>query len=122
MKEEIKKCKKMSNIKHEDFRQDQDYMNDSSIDSSMTQLRVRLEMLETFKDNYQSNYRTLERGEEDRDPGLVCGDCGLTCPSWAEDRERLDLSCIEDLVKYSQRVLRGREDKARKARTRKETA
>ena len=69
-------------------------MNDRSIDSSRTQLRVRLEMLETFKDNYQSKYRTLERGEEDRDLGLVWGDCGLardsqshclTCPAWAED-------------------------------------
>ena len=127
MKEEMENSKKMSKIKHEDFRKEQEYMNDKSIDSSRTQLRVRLEMLETFKDNYRSKYRTLGRGEEDRDPGLLCGDCGLasdsqshclTCPAWAEDRDRLDLSCIEDLVKYFQRVLRGREDKSRKARTR----
>ena len=52
---------------HEDFRKEQDYMNKNSIDSSMTQLR--LEMLETFKDNYRSKYRTLRQGEEDRDPG-----------------------------------------------------
>ena len=129
MKEEIQNCKKMSQIKHKDFRKEQDYMNDKSIDSSRTQLRVRLEMLETFKDNYRSKYRTLSRGEEDQDPGLLCGDCGLardsqshclTCPAWAEDRDRLDLGCIEDLVKYFQRVLRGREDKTRKARTRQE--
>ena len=129
MKELIKSCKKMSKIQHEDFRKEQDYMHDKSIDSSRTQLRVRLEMLETFKDNYRSKYRTLERGQEDRDPGLLCGDCGLTrdtqshcltCPAWAEDRDRLDLDCIEDLVKYFQRVLRGREDKARKARRRED--
>ena len=129
MKELIKSCKKMSRIQHEDFRREQDYMHDKSIDSSRTQLRVRLEMLETFKDNYRSKYRTLERGQEDRDPGLLCGDCGLTrdtqshcltCPAWAEDRDRLDLDCIEDLVKYFQRVLRGREDKARKARRRED--
>ena len=131
MKEEMENSKKMSKIKHEDFRKEQEYMNDKSIDSSRTQLRVRLEMLETFKDNYRSKYRTLGRGEEDQDPGLLCGDCGLardsqshclTCPAWAEDRDRLDLSCIEDLVKYFQRVLRGREDKSRKARTREVTA
>ena len=125
MKQEIGKCKKMDKIQHEDFTKEQGYMNEKSIESSRTQLRVRLEMLETFKDNYRSKYRTLGRGEEDRDPGLLCGDCGmardsqshcLTCPAWAEDRDRLDLDCIEDLVKYFQRVLRGREDKARKAR------
>ena len=86
-------------------------------------------MLDTFKDNLRSKYCTLERGEEDRDPGLLCGDCGLardsqshylTCPAWAEDRDRPDLDCIEDLVKYFQRVLMGREDKARKARRSKD--
>ena len=121
----------MSNIKHEDFRQEQDYMNDRSINNSRTQLWVSLEMLETFMDNYRSKYRTLEQGEEDRYPCLVCGDCGLArdsqshcliCPAWAKDRDRFDLSCIEDLVKYFQRVLRGQEDQARKARTRKETS
>ena len=40
-----------------------------------------------------------------------------------EARERLDLSCIEDVVIYFQRVLKGREekkDKERKERIRKE--
>ena len=129
MKEEISRCKKMAKIQPEDFTKEQGFMHDKAIDSSRTQLRVRLEILETFKDNFRSKYRTLERGEEDRDPGLLCGDCGLardsqshclTCPAWAEDRDRLDLECIEDLVKYFQRVLRGREDKARKARRSKD--
>ena len=80
-------------------------MHNKSIDSSRTQQMVRLDML-----------RTLERGEEDRDSGHLCGDCGLTrdtqshclsCPAWYEDRDRLDLECIEDLVKYFKQVLRG---------------
>ena len=37
-----------------------------------------------------------------------------------EDRNRLDLSCIEDMVLYFQRVLKGREDKKRKERKEKE--
>ena len=36
-------------------------MNEKLIDSSRTQLRVRLEMLETFRDNYQSKYRKEAR-------------------------------------------------------------
>ena len=107
-------------------------MHNKSIDSSRTQLRIRLEMLESFKDNYRTKYRTLSRGQEDRDPGLRCSDCGqsrdsqshcLVCPAWLEARERLDLLCIEDVVIYFQRVLKGREekkDKERKEKNRKE--
>ena len=127
MKDSIEMSKKMDKVKHENFTKEQDYMNDKSVDRSGIHLRVRLEMLETFKDNYRAKYRTLGRGEEDRDPGLACGDCGqsrdsqshcLVCPSWQEARERLDLDCIEDIVLYFQRVLKGREEK--KDRERKE--
>ena len=126
MKEVMDSSKKMERIRHEDFRQEQNYMNSRSIDSSRTQLRIRLEMVETFKDNFRSKYRKLARGEEDRDPGLQCGDCGqsrdtqshcLVCPAWAEARDRLDLSCIGDMVIFYQRVLKGREDKEKRRRT-----
>ena len=81
---------------------------------------LRLEMLDTFRDNFRSKYRTLDRGQEDRDPGLQCGDCGLSrdtqshcmvCPAWTEARDRLDLTCIGDMVIFYQRVLKGRDDK-----------
>ena len=130
MKEEIQNCKNISCIKQEDFRKEQEYMNDKSIKRSRTQLKVRLEMVESFKDNYRSKYRILSRGEEDRKTLASSVATGLsrdtqshclTCLVWAQDRDRLDLGCIEDLVKYFQRVLPGREDKARKARTRQET-
>ena len=76
MKEEIEKSKKMEKVKHDNFTSEQNYMNCMSVESSRTQLRIRLEMLESFKDNYWTKYRTLGRGHEDRDPGLRCGDCG----------------------------------------------
>ena len=132
MKEQMEQSKKMEKIKHEDFRKEQNYLDSRSLESCRTQLRVRLEMLETFKDNYRTKYRTLGRGEEDRDPGLLCSDCGqsrdsqshcLTCPAWQEARERLDLSCIGDIVVYFQRVLRGREvkkDEERKEKRKRE--
>ena len=91
MKEMISKSKKMEKIGHEDFRKEQEYMNSKSVESARTQLRVRLEMVETFRDNFRSKYRTLDRGEEERDAGLQCGDCGqdrdtqshcLVCPAW----------------------------------------
>ena len=76
MKDSIMMSKKMDKIKNEDFNKEQDYMNYKSVDRSRTQLKIRLEMVETFKDNFRTKYQTLARGEEDRDPGLVCGDCG----------------------------------------------
>ena len=125
MKEIMKKSKKMEKIQHENFTVEQQYMNSKSVESSRTQLRIRLEMLETFKDNYRTKYRTLGRGEEDRDPGLLCGDCGesrdsqshcLLCPAWQEARDRLDLSCISDMVIFYQRVLKGRDQKEKMRR------
>ena len=125
MKEMMSNSKKMDKIKHEDFRKEQEYMNSKSIESSRTQLRLRLEMVETFRDNYRSKYRTLDRGEEDRDPGLLCSHCGqcrdtqshcIVCPAWEEARDRLDLSCISDMVIFYQRVLKGRDQKEKMRR------
>ena len=125
MKEKMDDSKKLANIKHEDFTKEQVYMNSKSVDSCRTQLRIRLEMMDSFKDNFRSKYRTLDRGEADRDPGLQCGDCGqsrdsqshcMVCPAWAEARERLNLACIGDMVVYYQRVLKGREENEKKRR------
>ena len=125
MKEAMNNSKKMEKICHEDFRKEQEYFNNRSVDSARTQLRIRLEMVDTFKDNFCSKYRKLNRGEEDRDPGLQCGDCGqsrdtqshcLVCPAWVEARDRLNLSCIEDVVIFFQRVLKGREEKEKRRR------
>ena len=118
----------MASVSHEDFTSERSYFNDKSVDRCRTKFRVRTEMCESYKDNYRAKYRTLPRGEEDRDPGLQCGDCGqdrdtqshcLVCPAWAADRDRLDLTDIEDMVTYFQRVLRGREDKEKERRKRR---
>ena len=103
MKELINGSKKMDNLKHEDFTKELVYMNSKSVESCQKQLQIRLKMMETFKDTYRSKNRTLDRVEEDKDPGLQCGDCGqsrdtqshcMVCSAWAEARQRLDLACI----------------------------
>ena len=81
----------------------------------------------SYKDNFRAKYQTLARGEEDRNPGLQCGDCGqardtqshcMVRPAWAQARERLDFSDIVDVVTYFQRVLGGRENKEKDRRKR----
>ena len=94
-------------------------MSSRSIESCRTQFRVRTEMVDTFRDNFRSKYRTLPRGQEDcgqdRDSQIHC----LDCPAWAEARDCLDLHCMEDMVTYFRKVLKGREDKEKERRKRR---
>ena len=124
LKEELYKSKKMEEVKHEDYRVVQPYMEDKSIDRCRTKFRIRTQLMKTFKDNFRSKYRQKDRGEEDSDPGLQCGDClapdtrdtqahCLICPAWEQVRAGLDLGDIEDLVTYFRRVLEGRTKKER---------
>lgn len=122
LKDELYKSKKMEEVKHEDYRVAQPYMEDKSIDRCRTKFRIRTQLMKTFKDNFRSKYRQKDRGEEDSDPGLQCGDClapntrdtqahCLSCPAWEHERTGLDLEDIEDLVTYFRRVLEGRSKK-----------
>ena len=122
LKENINKYKKLESIKHQDFTIMQPYMKDKSIDKCRTQFRLRTEMLEGFKDNYRSKYRTVPKGQEEEDPGLRCQDCQdkptqardsqvhcLVCPAWEHLREDLDITdvrCIDDMVTYFRRVIK----------------
>ena len=51
--------------------------------------------------------------------GQGLSDHCLDCPAWAEARDRLDLHCMEDMVTYFRRVLKGREDKEKERRRRR---
>ena len=78
-------------------------------------------MLEHFKDDYSSKYGTMQRGQEENGPGLICQECQdepppardsqvhcLVCPAWTHLREDLDLTdirCIDDMVTFFQRVI-----------------
>ena len=91
----------------QDFTKEQFYLEDKSIDRYQTRFRIRTEMVETFKDNFRSKYRSLDRGEEDKDLGLKCEDCSqfqdsqshcMICPAWTEARDRLDLEDMNDVM------------------------
>ena len=113
----------------------QTYMKEKSVDKCRTKFRLRTEMLEHFKDNYRSKYRTMERGQEEDDPGLRCQECQdeppaardsqvhcLICPAWTHLREDLDLTdirCIDDMVTYFQRVIKAREEKSDREKKRR---
>ena len=131
LKESMNKYKKLEGIKHQDFTVMQPYMKDKSVDNCRTKFRLRTEMLEHFKYNYRSKYRTMERGHEEEDPWLSCQDCKdsqvhcLVCPAGAHLREDLDMSdirFIDDMVKYFQRVIKAREEKNDREKKRRKKA
>ena len=43
----------------------------------------------------------------------------LVCPSQEEARDKLDLTCIEDMVTFYQRILNGREEMEKKEKKRR---
>ena len=128
MKEEMDKFSKLEKIKHEDFRTEQEYMKDKSIEKIRSQFRIRTKLVAMFKDNFRNKHRTLPRGEEDEDQGLLCGDCEgsrdtqahcLVCPAWELAREGLNFTFVEDMVLYFRRVLEGREERREEERVRR---
>ena len=128
MKKEMEKYSKMEGIRHEDFRSEQSYMKDRSIEAIRRQFRMRTQLVETFRDNFRSKYRTLPRGQEEDDPGLQCEDCEesrdtqahcLVCPAWQVAREGLNLAFMEDMVIYFRKVLEGREERREEERVRR---
>ena len=128
LKEQLGDSKKLKKVANEDYSKEQGYMHDKSVDRVRTQFRMRTEMMESFKDNFRAKHRTLERGEEERDPGLQCIYCKSTehardsqahclrCPAWSDLRTDLDLTFMEDLVTYFRRVLKARTDREEEER------
>ena len=135
LKDNMKKYKKLEGIKHQDFREMQSYMKDKSIGKCRSKFRLRTEMLQCFKDNYRSSYRTMDKGQEEDDPGLRCRNCQdesphardsqihcMVCPAWSNLREGLDVTnvrCLDDMVIYFQRVIKAREEKADREKKRR---
>ena len=122
LKDDIKNSKKMEKHKDDDFRKAQPYMKGKSLEQTRMCFRARCEMVKEIKGNFKSKY-TRNGGEE----ALVCDneDCKvvetqshcLTCPKWEGIREGLDLTVIQDLATFFQRLLveRGKEKLASKA-------
>ena len=91
LKEELYKSKKMEGVKHKDYWVAQPYLEDKSIERCRTKFRIRTQLMKTFKDNFRNKYRQKERGEEDIDPGLQCGNC--LAPD-SRDTQAHCLSCM----------------------------
>ena len=110
MKQELASYKKLEEIKDEDFREAQNYLEIKAVSKVRMAFRIRSKMLKKKKLNFKSTHSDLN-----------CDKCDLKieesqahtmmCPGWEEERRGLDLHQIEDTVLFFTRVL---QDKGRK--------
>ena len=111
MKEEVSKMKKLDPIKGDDFREVPEYFMDKSIENGRMAFQLRSQMLKEIPGNFKNKFRN----EKEK---LICQHCSqdqimtqshcVDCPAWTEIKKDLDLSKIEDMVKFFQRLLNER--------------
>jgi hypothetical protein len=108
MTEEIVNMTKLEPIKNDDFRETQEYFKNKSIENGRMSFRIRTQMLDEIPGNFKNKFRN------DKDK-LKCYHCEsnqimtqshcMDCSAWTDIRKDLDLSKIEDIVKFFQRLL-----------------
>ena len=116
MKEEVMKMKKQDHIKNEDFEEAQHYLHDKSIENGRMAFKVRTQMLETIPGNFKNKFKKekekLKFPHCDLEQEMTQSHC-LECPAWEELKKDLDITNINDLVKFFQRLLSERAKKAK---------
>ena len=110
MKQELASYKKLEEIKNEDFREIQKYMEIKAIAKVRMAFRIRSKMVKKIKMNFKSMHSNLncEKCEMKIEESQAHT---MMCPGWEEERRGLDLHQIEDTVLFFTRVLK---DKGRK--------
>ena len=111
MKDDINKCEKLEDVKHEDMRELPEYIKEKGIEKSRMAFRVRTKMVKTIKMNFKNSHRQ----------NLMCDRCdmgenetqchAMTCRGWEQQRAGLDMSRLNDIVVFFTRIL---EDKDRR--------
>ena len=110
IKSKISSSKKMMSHKDENFKEVQDYMRGKSVENIRVAFRIRCEMVQEIRGNYKDKYR--RKGGE---AAVLCPECPaqetetqshcLVCPRWEDIRRGMDLTKIEDMVVFFQKLL-----------------
>jgi hypothetical protein len=104
----------LADIKHESFREPQSYMANKSIAMGRMAFRICTKMLNDIPANFKNKYK-VNKGDQDDKEGLLCDYCDedsvmdqahcLQCEKWTDLRMGLDLTNIEDLVKFFSKMM-----------------
>ena len=106
LKEEMNKYEKLKDIKNEDFRKEQKYMEEKGIERGRMAFRVRTKMVKKVKMNYKNMHRKNLKCEECDQEEDETQEHLLVCPGWAEQMGSLDITTIEDRVEFFIRVMK----------------
>jgi hypothetical protein len=90
--------------------QDQDYMKVKSVENICVAFRIRCEMVQEIRGNYKDKYR--RKGGE---AAVLCPECPaqemeaqshcIVCPRWEDICFGMELTRIDDMVVYFQKLL-----------------
>ena len=109
LKEDMERYEKLKGVKNEDFRKEQEYLNEKGVVRARMAFRIRSRMVNKVK----CNFKSMNRGN------LKCDMCDMeedetqehivVCPGWKEELGSLDVSVMRDLTEFFMRVMRRKE-------------
>ena len=105
MKEEMTKYEKLEKIKYEDFRKEQDYMHEKSVEKARLAYRIRTKLVNGVKMNFKNMYKSNLKCETCNDENETQEHL-MECPRWEEERKGLDLMRMEVMVKFFTNILK----------------
>ena len=106
MMQKFEGSKKLEDIKNDNFRNMQDYFNDSDLRSARMKFKIRTKMVEKIPGNFKNKYKFQPNG-------LTCNLCPdemtqnhcEVCPGRSQLRQDLDMTNLDDLVTYFNIIL-----------------
>ena len=112
MMQQFEGSRKLEDIKFDDFTNMQEYFNDRNLERARMKFKIRTKMVETIPCNFKNKYKNVPNG-------LKCKFCPddmtqnhcLTCQGREQLREDLDITQLDDLVIYFQRILKEKDNK-----------
>ena len=105
-KEEMKRYEKLKEIKDEDFRKEQDYMEEKAMDTARMAFRIRTKMVKNVKMNFKNMYKDnlkCQKCEMDEDESQ---EHLLECPGWREERGDLEVTTTKGKVMFFTRIMK----------------
>ena len=110
------KMKKLEPIRHEELKEAQQYLQDKSIENGRMAFKIRSQMLENIPGNFKNKFKKDKEKIKcihcDLEQEMTQSHC-IDCPAWSEIKKDLDITNINDLVKFFQRLLAERAKKDR---------
>ena len=96
----------MKDVKNEDFRKEQDYLMEKSVDKARMAFRLRSRMVAKVKMNFKNLHRNNLKCEECEMDEEETQEHMAVCPGWAVERGSLDVTRMADRIEFFFKVLR----------------